>query len=571
MSRVNKKGEGIPLHQNETVEETLERVKKEREKSTKRSKRIKVIIGIAAAALVLLILLIVLIIAIVSKNMPTTVPTVTAQKGLLEANVTVTGVLESGRNVNYYAPESIVVGEVVETGTVVSKGDTLLVFDEEDYAAVLKEYELEHKIATNEQKSTLQTYNENKADLATAKANVSKYQKLKDAQQNTVNHLTATITDANAIRAAEIEKEIYECERKIREFQYYVDNAEELGMGKEGVETYLKYIRSESERISELNFELSQLSGSVQAIEQQKALSDAQKLLADYEGELESAKAEKESLEKIIGNEYDEENILLSNELSAIRAEKSYQSVLACKDGLKADVAGVVSAVSVVPGDKSVAGTTMITVSSLEEVVINFTISKNELDDLKVGQKAEVSCMDSIYEGTVTHVGSMAVATGNNGALAISAQVRIDNPDENLCLGLTAKVNINTATKDDALMIPLETLYTDAEGDFIYIVENGIVVKRYVTVGIESATHIEILDGIEEGTSVMTSLTVGVEEGSAVIAMPDVTQMMLQMENMEALPEEVQEAESTEAGSESDGSDEATENAEEASSEKSQE
>ena len=71
-------------------------------------------------------------------------------------------------------------------------------------------------------------------------------------------------------------------------------------------------------------------------------------------------------------------------------------------------------------------------------------------------------------------------------------------------------------------MIPVEAINADKNGDFLYVIENGMVVKRTITCGISSDEYTEVLDGItEEDQIIVNSLTgISLEEGMAVTAVP---------------------------------------------------
>jgi multidrug efflux pump subunit AcrA (membrane-fusion protein) len=58
------------------------------------------------------------------------------------------------------------------------------------------------------------------------------------------------------------------------------------------------------------------------------------------------------------------------------------------------------------------------------------------------------------------------------------------------------------------------------EGEFLYIVENNILVRRPVTTGISSDTMIQITEGLSGGEQVVTDVTANLVEGMAVMAMP---------------------------------------------------
>ncbi len=520
--------DGIVLNQNRSVEAQLQRAKEERQKKLKKQKRKKIILISVAVAVILLIIIISAIISAVSKNMPMTVFTTTPTRGDLESVINVSGTIESEQVVNYYAPGNILVAENAQLGDKISAGDTVVVFDEEDYAFVLKEVELEDKITNNTYQSNLTNYNEIKAKLANAKANVVKYTELVIVQQHAVDELTKKVTDANAINTANLQSNINAAQKDIANYSYYVENATELGLTEEEVAGYMTKIQQKEQSINAWSYEINQISSSVNAYNQQKELTENQNVLAEYKAELEKARAEVESYESALGNSYDAENIVLNGELSTMRTGETYENMLACQDGVKAEFDGVITACNIEAGTKTVAGGVMVTVSSLDDVKVSFSITKSNLKEVELGQKAIVEILDKEYQATVTRINSIATA-GTNGSTSIMVEVSIDNPDNDIYLGLDAKVKLTTASKTDVVMLPVEAVSADKEGEFVYLVVDGIIEKRYITLGISSDEYVEIVEGLEETDQVITMVSSDLEEGMPVLAMPEMSEADMEM------------------------------------------
>ena len=99
------------------------------------------------------------------------------------------------------------------------------------------------------------------------------------------------------------------------------------------------------------------------------------------------------------------------------------------------------------------------------------------------------------------------IATQNEkGASLISARVRIDHPDENVFLGVDAKVTIQAASAHDVVILP--------EGSFCYVLENGTVARKNIETGISSDEYIEVISGLKEGDTVIRDIG-GLQEGMA--------------------------------------------------------
>jgi HlyD family secretion protein/macrolide-specific efflux system membrane fusion protein len=92
----------------------------------------------------------------------------------------------------------------------------------------------------------------------------------------------------------------------------------------------------------------------------------------------------------------------------------------------------------------------------------------------------------------------------------------VEDPDNILLPAMTARVNINTADKNDALVVPISTLKADSSGNYVMVKgENGEQEKRYVKVGIYSDENVEILSGLSEGESVISSYKAAEKSNSA--------------------------------------------------------
>jgi HlyD family secretion protein len=94
-----------------------------------------------------------------------------------------------------------------------------------------------------------------------------------------------------------------------------------------------------------------------------------------------------------------------------------------------------------------------------------------------LGQEAAITINEKEYIGTVNRINRMATLNAA-GAAMVSADIHIENPDENIFLGIEAKVRIETASKKNVLLVPAAAVNTDINGDFVYILVNGIVEKK---------------------------------------------------------------------------------------------
>lgn len=103
----------------------------------------------------------------------------------------------------------------------------------------------------------------------------------------------------------------------------------------------------------------------------------------------------------------------------------------------------------------------------------------------------------------------------------VGVEIHLTEVDDNIILGMDAKVTIYTNQAQNALLVPVEVINADKEGDFLYLAENGIVVKRYIVCGVSSDLYTEVREGLTEEDVIIVSAGVELEEGMAVMVLPE--------------------------------------------------
>lgn len=159
----------------------------------------------------------------------------------------------------------------------------------------------------------------------------------------------------------------------------------------------------------------------------------------------------------------------------------------------------------------------VLTIANLDDYSI--TIALNEVDVPKVrqGQQATVTLdafQDKDFRGNVTHVDK--IGTNNAGVVTYDIYVAITNPDPDIKPGMTANVEIEVDKADDVLAVPNSAIKPYKGGRAVQIVDTKTNEPRYipVTLGVKGLEKTEILEGVNEGMMVITSLQNGQVERS---------------------------------------------------------
>lgn len=446
------------------------------------------------------------------------VTTKTVAKGDIEASLSTSGMVKSEETKNYYSQIDNKIGTIpVAVGDSVKKGEVLLTYDSEEMEVALKSAELDEISSQKGYEAIVTDNNKHKNTLANANATITLYKEAIANQEAYVKQLEDSISDEIVKKRADLYEKQYRLEVSINAHN------QELATSDPGDESYSNtqgYLRVLQNDLSKVNKDLALLQDYQTQDNREDVLVEAKKALTDLQTTYEEAKADKNASENAIMNAAKMAETKASSEKNTLQIQDRREKLEEVKDGITADFAGIVTEIAVEEGAPvSSAGTKLITLESSEKVKVEITVSKYDLERLAIGQKATVAIAGKEYEGNVSKINRMAVPNAS-GTPVVTTEIHINKPDESIYLGVEAKVKIDTAQAKDVILVPVEAVNADKDGDFCYVVEEGIMVRRNVVIGISSDEMIEVKEGLAEGDQVVVGMMSGIEEGSKVVAIP---------------------------------------------------
>lgn len=480
--------------------ESKEDIKKEKKQKTKMdpAKKKKVIrrsiIGGVAGVFVLFII----ISNIASANAKPIVYTAQATKGDVEQILSTSGSVESGEVKTYFAPISVKIGNIdAGAGDTVSKGKPVITYDETSLQNEKRTTELKLQANAGSYNSAVQKNNESLGDFSEANVNLDVLEQQITDIDNYIKELQTKINDKKASLAYEGSLlQISLIDWADQPYSEEYENLQKLVQSNSYEQTNNKEIRDWQDEITKHTDMLANCK--------------------EYKAEMKSQKTSSDSIKL---NQGGKEELEANNEMQNISSQDTLDSINDVENGVLAEFDGVVTEMNVVEGATPTVGTQMFKLESTEDVKVVISVTKYDLEKLALGQKAVVTIAGSKYEGEVSKIDKMATKN-NSGAAVVSAEVKITNPDDKIFLGVEAKIAVSTAKSEQVLVIPVSAVNTDKDGQFVYIVENGFVVRTPVETGITSDMDIEITEGLSEGAQVMTEVSAGITEGMAVTAIP---------------------------------------------------
>ena len=421
--------------------------------------------------------------------------------GDVESTISTSGKVESDVIKTYYSQIGGNIGSVpVKEGQAVKSGEVLLYFEEQSLAIASKDAQAAALISEGSYNDSITQNYKNQARLTEATVNLEV--------------LEQQITDYKAF--------IKQQETKYEDTR----NAKKASLSALGMELSKRQADGEdvADEMAEYQYSVETLDMSKDLVEIQRAIDDAKEILANLEEYEAEMKSQKSSTQDSIMSETTKEAKKTTNEATQLKNMQMVDYAASVESGLKADFDGVITEMKVAEGTPVTNGSALLTIASNSQVHVTINLSKSDLAKVKEGQQADVTIAGNKYEGQVSFINHVATTNANNMPV-IEAQIAITNADEEIYLGVEAKVVIYAEKAEDVLLVPVEAVNADKNGDFVYIVENNLVVRKDVITGVSSDTYIEIVSGLNENDQVMTEISLDIVEGMEVMAIPEADMM----------------------------------------------
>ncbi len=151
--------------------------------------------------------------------------------------------------------------------------------------------------------------------------------------------------------------------------------------------------------------------------------------------------------------------------------------------------------------------TAALTISNLDNLMVEVSISEVDINKVAVGQRAVIT-FDAIsnkkYTGYVSSISSSG-EEDENGIVQFSVWVKVDDTDEKVRPGFTSVVSIVTAEVEDALLVPYDAVVSRDGSYMVVLADNaGNTTMIPVEIGATSDLFAEIIGGeLKEGDQVV--------------------------------------------------------------------
>jgi HlyD family secretion protein len=195
--------------------------------------------------------------------------------------------------------------------------------------------------------------------------------------------------------------------------------------------------------------------------------------------------------------------------LAGAEAQLSYSEIRSPIDGAIADR-------PLYPGEMATAGTPLLTVMDVSQVIARSHIPQQDAALLKIGDRATITApeLDQPAEGKVTVISP--ALDPNSTTVEVWIQAR--NPKQSMRPGSSVQISMLVQTIPDALVIPASSLLTAQDGttSVMLIASDGRAHVKRVRVGVKQGDQIQIVEGLQAGDKVVSEGAYGLPDNSKI-------------------------------------------------------
>ncbi len=429
----------------------------------------------------------------ISANAAVAVTAYTVDKGSLESQIEVNGTVESNCQKVFYSDIDARIGKVhVKEGDFVKKGDVIISYNPEDLERLETMTNLQAQADQGSYNNSIQTgnrtaglYSEAKRNLSTLDAQIAETEAAITSTQNNLSERKAYYADFGS----KLQISLIDWADKPDSEEY--ENLQKLVQTNAYEQQYASDIIQLQDTLNSLNLQLADLK--------------------EYKAEMTSQKASTVMGLMTNGAKEQLEAIKEANELSSSEKLSDYEQA---KAGIKAEFDGIITNISAIEGSSVLRGTELLTMKSASDIVIKSSVNKYDIVNIEEGQHATVKIKNKEYSGKVSRIERMTKDSGTGTGVGI--EISLDEPGDDIILGLEAKSTISTSNLSEVIRIPLDALSEDEEGSYVFVARDGKATKEFVECGIRNEEMVEIKSGLSEGTLVVWKDTLELADGMGV-------------------------------------------------------
>ena len=181
---------------------------------------------------------------------------------------------------------------------------------------------------------------------------------------------------------------------------------------------------------------------------------------------------------------------------------------------------GIVSFKQVEVGEMVLPGVPLAEVVDDNSLYIHAPVDEADIYKLRIGQEVKIDIdafPDIEFIGKIYEI-SPTVSEEKLEGRTVAIKISIDQHTEKLRPGMSCDIEILVDKIPSALLVPTNLLMGRGEKKYVFVVEEGILKKRLLRLGLSNWDFTVVEDGVGEGEEIISSIDIlNLKEGSRVV------------------------------------------------------
>ena len=181
---------------------------------------------------------------------------------------------------------------------------------------------------------------------------------------------------------------------------------------------------------------------------------------------------------------------------------------------IKAPISGVINKRYIETGSYIALSTKLFDIVDVSKLKLKVNANELQVINLQTGDPVSVTCQvfpDKTFKGKVSFIAAKADA-----ALNYPVEIQIENSNNKLKAGMFASANFKFPKQNPAIMVQRSAFVGSVNSNKVFMLEGETAKVRTVVAGRIIGDRVEIIDGLKEGETVITSGQINLTDGAKV-------------------------------------------------------
>ena len=176
---------------------------------------------------------------------------------------------------------------------------------------------------------------------------------------------------------------------------------------------------------------------------------------------------------------------------------------------VKAPISGIISRLDVQKTENVKAGDPLFTVTDSSKLTGKVWIQGRDISMMENGKKATATWGGKTIEGKIVQLD----LSQNPDKHAFGALIEFDNSKGEIPSGVSAKVNIVSYEKKNAIILERKNITFDGNNAYVYLASGDKAVRRQIKTGQTFGNQVEVTEGLKAGDKLITDGNKNISDG----------------------------------------------------------